>query len=74
MPLPGKLQLHLPLVHAGANNADPPLGTQLHEYGKGLRERLLIVVVRVMRVEDIHALQAQPFERCGKRLCGHHAG
>ncbi len=53
---------HLGLVHAGAHGADHPVASQPVQGSIGSIERLVVVVVRVVDVEDVDSCKAQPFQ------------
>jgi hypothetical protein len=61
--LPCERQLHLPLVHTGADGLDHPSGAELDENGEGFLQGLLVVVIGIMDEHDVDALESEARER-----------
>ena len=53
---------HLGLVHACAHRSDHALAAQPVERGVGARDGVLVVVVRVVDVQDVDAVETEPLE------------
>src|SRR5690606_33144208 len=58
----GEISQHLPLVHARADSLNHALTAQLSQGGEGFVERLVIMIVGVMDVQDVDAVNFESVE------------